>query len=113
MFAVGTSGTVPLVVGNTGLAVNGQMDGIGFATTGDGGIANDYRAYLKSGSISAGASGAYAAGTANDSNGISPLGNVNLYYQGIPSLAPHSAPAIQQSLSTAEYGGDAFNTQAG
>ena len=41
LFAVGTSGTVPLVVGNTGLAANGAMDGIGFATTPDGGITND------------------------------------------------------------------------
>ncbi len=51
MFAAGTSGTVPLVVGNTGLVTNGQMDGIGFATTGDGGITNDYRIYPKSGTF--------------------------------------------------------------
>src|SRR6185295_10688758 len=38
MFAVGTSGTVPLVVGNTTLVSGGQMDGIGFATSNDGGI---------------------------------------------------------------------------
>jgi hypothetical protein len=31
----------------------------------------------------------------------------------MPTLAPHSAPLVQQALSTAEYGGDAFNTQAG
>src|SRR5213079_3423462 len=62
MFAIGTSGTVPLVVGNTTLATNGQMDGIGFATTGDGGITNDYRIYPKSGTIVP--SGAqYAAGS--------------------------------------------------
>src|SRR5437016_3488241 len=34
MFALGTSGTAPLVVGNTALVTNGAMDGIGFATTG-------------------------------------------------------------------------------
>src|SRR4051812_21595364 len=52
MMAVGTSGTVPLVVGNTGLAASpAAMDGIGFATTGDGGITNDYRVYPKSGTI--------------------------------------------------------------
>jgi hypothetical protein len=113
LFAVGTSGTVPLVVGNTGLASGASMDGIGFATTGDGGIASDYRVYPKSGTISTTASGVYAAGTANDVNGVSPLGNANLYYQGISSLAAHSAPPIQQTLSTAEYGSDAFNTQAG
>jgi hypothetical protein len=113
LFAVGTSGSVPLVVGNTGLASGASMDAIAFATTGDGGIVSDYRVYPKSGTILTGSSGAYAAGTGNDSNGIAPMGNVNLYYQGIPSLAPHSAPAIQQTLSTAEYSGDASNTQAG
>jgi hypothetical protein len=113
LFAVGTSGTVPLVVGNTALASGASMDGIGFATTGDGGITSDYRVYPKSGTISTAASGVYAAGTANDSNGISPLGNVNLYYQGIPSLAPHTAPTVQQTLAAAEYGGDAANTQLG
>lgn len=113
LFAVGTAGTVPLVVGNTGLASGAAMDGIGFATTGDGGITSDYRVYPKSGTISTAASGVYAAGTANDTNNISPLGNVNVYYEAIPSLAPHSAPAVQQTLSTAEYGADAANTQAG
>jgi hypothetical protein len=113
MFAVGTSGTAPLVVGNTGLASGASMDGIGFATTGDGGIGSDYRVYPKSGTISTAASGVYAAGTANDVNGITPQGNANLYYQGIATLAPHSAPAIQLTLSTAEYSGDAANTQAG
>lgn len=113
LFAVGTSGTVPLVVGNTGLVSGASMDGIGFATTGDGGITADYRVYPKSGTISATNSGVYAAGIGADSNGLSPTANVNLYYQAIPSLAPHSAPAVQQTLSTAEYGSDASNTQAG
>lgn len=113
LFVVGTAGNLPLVVGNTGLASGASMDGIGFATTGDGGITSDYRVYPKSGTISTAASGVYAAGTANDVNNISPLGNVNVYYQAIPSLAPHSAPDIQQTLSTQEYGSDAFNTQAG
>src|SRR5437762_10221984 len=36
MVALGTAGNVPLVVGSTALVTNGQMDGIGFATTGDG-----------------------------------------------------------------------------
>jgi hypothetical protein len=113
LFAVGTSGTVPLVVGNTSLASGASMDGIGFATTGDGGIGSDYRVYPESGTISPAGSGVYAAGTANDGSGFTPLNNVNLYYQAIPSLAPHTAPAVQQTLSTAEYGGDAANTQAG
>jgi PEP-CTERM motif-containing protein len=101
MFALGTSGTVPLVVGNTTLVTNGQMDGIGFATSGDGGITNDYRIYPKSGTIvPAGAE--YAAGGSS---------NALAYYTALfPSV---SAPVVQQALSTAEYGGDASNTQAG
>jgi hypothetical protein len=113
LFAVGTSGTLPLVVGNTGLASGASMDGIGFATTGDGGITLDYRVYPKSGTISVSNSGVYAAGIGNDIANVPPTGNVNVYYEAIPSLQPHSAPAIQQSLSTAEYGLDALNTQAG
>src|SRR5205085_11789827 len=74
------------------------------ATTGDGGITNDYRVYPVSGTFAPVASGDYAAGATS---------NTAAYYQGIPSLAPHSAPVIQQALSTAEYGADAFNTQAG
>ena len=61
MFAVGTAGNVPLVVGNTGLVTNGAMDGIGFATTGDGGITNDYRIYPASGTIVPTGDSRYAA----------------------------------------------------
>ncbi len=68
MFAIGTSGTVPLVVGNTALVTNGVMDGLGFATTGDGGITNDYRYYPTSGTIATAASGVYAAGSTANSN---------------------------------------------
>jgi hypothetical protein len=102
MFAVGTSGTVPLVVANTALVTNGQMDAIGFATTGDGGIANDYRVYPASGTISPAASGVYAAGS---------NANTNAYYTAL--FPSKTAPAVQLALSTAEYGGDAANTQAG
>lgn len=106
MFAVGTSGTVPLVVGNTGLVTNGQMDGFGFATSNDGGITNDYRAYLKTGTFAAPATGIYQAGSGATANQ-----NTNAYYMSL--FGTHTAPAVQQTLSTAEYGGDAFNTQAG
>ena len=103
LFAVGTSGTVPLVVGNTGLASGGVMDGVAFATTGDGGITNDYRVYPKSGTIVPPTTpGVYAAGS---------TANTNAYYVSIPSLAAHTAPDIQKSISTNEYGGDAANTQ--
>ena len=105
LFAVGTSGTVPLSVGNTTLSTGASMDGVAFATTGDGGITNDYRIYPKSGTIVPGTNAAYVAGS---------NANTAAYYQSLPSLAPHSAPAIQQALSTAEYSGDTGgNTQAG
>ena len=100
MFALGTSGNVPLVVGNTALVTNGVMDGVGFATTGDGGIANDYRIYPASGTIVP-AGPSYAAGA---------LASNNAYYTTLfPSV---SAPPVQLALSTAEYA-DAINTQAG
>jgi len=102
MFGIGTSGTVPLVVGNTGLVTNGAMDGIGFATTGDGGITNDYRIYPASGTIVPTGDSRYAAGA---------TANTTSYYTNLfPAV---SAPAVQQTLSTAEYGSDASNTQAG
>jgi hypothetical protein len=103
MFALGTSGTVPVVVGNTTLVSGGVMDGIGFATTSDGGIANDYRIYPKSGTIVATGNAAYAA-TATASN--------NAYYQALfPAV---SAPPTQLAISTAEFDepGD-FNPMAG
>lgn len=103
MFALGTSGTVPLVVGNTGLAgAPAVMDGVGFATTGDGGITNDYRIYPASGTIVPSGDARYAANA---------TANTNAYYVNI--FGPQSAPAVQLALSTAEYGGDASNTQAG
>lgn len=102
LFAIGTSGTTPLVVGNTGLATGASMDAVGFATTGDGGITNDYRVYPTSGTISAAGSGVYTAGS---------NANTATFYQTL--FGTHPAPAIQQTLSTAEYGSDAANTQAG
>jgi hypothetical protein len=103
LMALGTSGTVPLVVGNTALAASpAAMDGIGFATTGDGGITNDYRVYPASGTISAAGSGVYSAGSNS---------NTALYYQGI--FGTHTAPTAQLAISTAEFNDGANNTQAG
>jgi PEP-CTERM motif-containing protein len=105
MFAAGTSGTVPVVVGNTTLVSGGSMDGIGFATTGDGGITNDYRVYPKSGTIVPGTNAAVYAAASN--------ANTNAYYTAIPSLGAHSAPAEQQGIADFEYGVDAFPVMAG
>jgi hypothetical protein len=102
LFAIGTSGTVPLAVGNTTLSTGASMDAVGFATTGDGGITNDYRIYPKSGTIDPIANGHYAA---------SSFANTASFYTSLfPAV---SAPAVQQTLSTAEYGSDPMNTQAG
>lgn len=103
LFGIGTSGTVPLVVGNTTLAAApAGMDAVAFATTGDGGITSDYRIYPASGTILPGTNAAYMAGSnANTAN----------LYQAV--FGTHAAPAIQQTLSTAEYALDANNTQQG
>jgi hypothetical protein len=106
LFAVGTTGTVPLVVGNTGLVSGASMDAIAFATTGDGGIGSDYRVYPASGTIVPGTNGTvYAAGAVNGT-----ANTTQFYVDNFPS---QTAPAIQQTISANEYGGDAANTQLG
>ncbi len=112
LFAVGTSGTVPLVLGNPGALAGTTIDGVAFATTGDGGIANDYRAFLGSGTFAPPSTNIYAAGsdaTANQS--------ANAYYTSITTLAPHSAPTEQLALALAEFDDDGpdsdFNPQGG
>jgi hypothetical protein len=102
LFAVGTAGTSALVAGNPNAITGTSMDGIAFATTGDGGVANDYRAFLKSTTATTSGS-VLAAGTAASANAF--------YTALFPSV---SAPTIQQSISTAEFDepGD-FNPMAG
>jgi hypothetical protein len=109
LFALGTSGTVPLVVVNTSPATNSTIDGVAFATTGDGGIVSDYRVYPKSGTIVPGTTaGVYAAAPTGSATANQ---NTDAFYTTLfPAV---SAPAIQQTISTNEYGGDASNTQAG
>ena len=104
MFAVGTSGTVPLVVGNTALATHGAMDGVGFATTGDGGITNDYRVYPAVRHVGAGGHGRSLRGGFDGEH-------ERVLYDSVSR--GELAPAVQQSISTNEYGGDAANMQAG
>ncbi len=107
MSVVGTSGTVPVVVANGAVGANSlvtdaQMDGIGLATTPDGGITNDFRIFPASGIFVDPGNPAYLAG--GTSNGQS------LYTTLFP---PVSAPAIQQSLADAEFGSDAAPVMAG
>ena len=98
VMAIGTSGTVPLTIGTPWA----QMDGIGFTATNDGiSVTADYAVYPKIPFASFN-SAYYAAGGTDSSLP---------YYQSL--FGSHAAPAIQQALATAEYPGDAFNTQAG
>lgn len=112
LFAAGTVGTVPLVVGNgttVPLATNGAMDGIGFVTTGDGGLAPDWRVYPKSGTIVPSTTpNVYAAAPAGSATASS---NADAFYTA--KFPTQTAPAVQQTLATAEYGSDAFPVMAG
>jgi hypothetical protein len=90
LFALGTSGTVPLVVGNTSALTNSSIDGIAFATTGDGGITNDYRVYPKTNTI--GPTTLLAANSYDNSNA--------LYKTTFPAVA---APSQQAAIASAFY----------
>lgn len=106
--AVGTSGSAAMVVGNPGAVTGAAIDGVAFATTNDGGIGSDYRAFAATGTAVA-AGPTYAAGTSDSNNAL---------YTGLfPAVA---APAVQKTLSTAEFDdgadvgtGDTINTQNG
>jgi hypothetical protein len=82
------------------------MDGVGFAATADGGIANDYRAFLASNSVAAASTGIYAAG-----NTTTAYTNTAAYYQTL--FGTHTAPTAQLAISTAEFNDGVNNTQAG
>jgi hypothetical protein len=114
LFALGTSGTVPMVPGaitggagpNFDAVAGATMDGIAFAATADGGIANDYRAFLASKSVADPSTGIYAAG-----NTATAYTNTAAYYQAL--FGTHTAPTAQLAISTAEFNDGANNTQAG
>lgn len=109
LFAVGTSGTVPLTAGNPNAIATTTIDGIAFATTGDGGIGSDWRVFPKSATALPGATaGVYAAAPLGSATATS---NADPFYTAI--FPTQTAPAEQQALATAEYGGDAFPVMAG
>jgi len=99
MFAIGTSGAVPVVVTNTtgsGLATGASMDGIGFATTGDGGLGNDWRVFAKSGTfVPATTAGVYAANSATATS------NADAFYTAL--FPAQSAPSGQQAIADADF----------
>jgi len=96
-FSVGTSGTVPIVLGNPNAPTGLGTDGVTFATTGDGGIGQDYRAFAKSATaIAATTAGVYAAGATATSRE-----NTNAFYtEKFPAVA---APAVQIDIAANEY----------
>jgi len=111
-FGAGTSGTVPMVVGNgttVPLATGATMDGIGFATTGDGGLAPDWRVYPKSGTVVAPTTpNVYEAAPAGSATASS---NADAFYTA--KFPTQTAPAVQQTIATNEYNLDAMNPMLG
>ena len=109
LFAAGTSGTVPLAAGNPNAIASANMDGIAFATTGDGGIVNDYRVFPKAATAVPGTTAnVYAAAPAGSATATS---NADAFYTA--KFLSTTAPVEQQALATAEYGADAFNPMLG
>lgn len=104
----GGSGSTQLTTGGIGTAgTTAQFSGAGidsrlFAATGDGGSANDYRAYIASGAPLADTSGAYAAGNTAGSTNAS-----NAYYAGFQG----SIPAAQTALYAQQTGVPAVGVQ--
>jgi hypothetical protein len=72
------------------------VDGVYVAATGEGGAAQDYRAYIAVGAPLADTSGAYAAGAVAGSTN-----NSNAYYAPIGNIAP---PAAQTALFSQQSG---------
>ena len=101
LFAVGTAGTFPLVVGNTAAVTNSTIDGVAFAATGDGGITNDYRAYPNTNAI----------GPATLLAANSYLNTDTFYATKFPAVA---APPEQAALASAAFTEPSgFNPMAG
>jgi hypothetical protein len=109
LFAVGTSGTVPLVAGNPNAISGSTVDGIAFATTADGGIGSDWRVLPKSGTaVPSATAGVYAAAPTGSTTASS---NADPYY--VAKFPTQTAPTVQQTIATAEYGSDASPVMAG
>jgi hypothetical protein len=108
-FPAGGSGSTQMSMGGIGAPTTqrqfpgGTFTGVGFAASGDGGTATDYRAYNAPGAPFAETSGVYAAGnTAGVTN------NTHTYYSGFGNVA---APAAQQALYSQQTGNTAVGTQ--
>jgi hypothetical protein len=107
LFAVGTSGTAPMVLGNPNAIAGGAPDGVAFATTGDGGIGNDYRVFAASGTFTPGTTaGVYAAGA-----DVTAVQSSNAFYTAM--FPPVAAPAVQADIAAAEFSDANLNPMLG
>jgi hypothetical protein len=109
LFALGTSGTVPMAAGQPNAIAGSNVDGIAFATTGDGGIAADWRVFPKSATAVASTTpNVYEAAPAGSATASS---NADAFYTA--KFPTQTAPAVQQDIATAEYASDAAPVMAG
>jgi hypothetical protein len=109
LFAIGTSGTVPIAAGNPNAIAGSNVDGIAFATTADGGIGSDWRVFPKSSTALPGTTpNVYAAAPAGSATASS---NGDAFYT--PKFPTQTAPAIQHTIASTEFGGDAADVMAG
>jgi hypothetical protein len=95
---LGTNGTTAQFPGTS-------VQGVGFAASGDGGTAQDYRVYTNTGAPLAPATGAYAAGT-----GSTAQNNSDPYY-ATSGFGAETAPAGQLTLFPQQTGATAAGTQ--
>ena len=102
---IGTAGTTAQFPG-TGVG------GVGFAATGDGGAAQDYRAYTNVGAPLSPTTGAYAAGTQPGTPTGTPdsRNNTDAYYVN-NGFGSETAPAAQLALFPQQTGATAPGTQ--
>ncbi len=109
LFAIGTSGTVPIVAGNPNAIASSTVDGIAFATTADGGIGSDWRVFPKSGTaVPSTTAGVYAAAPAGSATASA---NSDPFYTAL--FPTQTAPAVQHTIASTEYGSDAADVMAG
>lgn len=109
-FPTGGSGSTQVTMGGIGAPTNqvqfpgSTFSGLGFAATGDGGSAQDYRVYNAPGAPLAPATGVYAAGTESNAQN-----NSHPYYAA-QGLGSRTAPAAQLALFPQQTGTTAAGT---
>jgi hypothetical protein len=109
LFALGTSGTVPMAAGQPNAIAGSNVDGIAFATTGDGGIVADWRVFPKSATAVASTTpNVYEAAPAGSATASA---STDAFYTA--KFPTQTAPAVQQTIATNEYPGDAVNPMLG